>query len=633
MNTLLNLLRYLSVAVFVLLGACGGGGGDGDNTSRAAGTLQLAQTSYDTTEGAVVNIYVGRSGGHSGALSVNYATTDGTALAGSDYAAATGTLTWSDGVSGNQTISIAITDDSAAEASESFMLTLSNASGGTLGANSSATVDIIDNDAVALAAIGSITELDSVTVNGIRYNTNAASVYVNGQPAIAFDLKLGQIVALQGEANFSNATGRADEIRYSASVIGPVENIDATLKRLIVMGQTVLTNADTEFDPSIDPQTFAGLTPGATTQISGFQNADGDILATRIEHDATSTDLQVIGTVAGLDVASMSFSVNRLIVDYSSAALIDLPLGMPTNGLFVLVRGSLADGILVIEEISSSVNQAAATAGRGHLGGIVTRFASPTDFDLNGQQVTTDSSTGYVNGAAGDLQSDAEITIDGEISPDGESILAYEVTFGRPVYDRTTSMFDFEDFTNISVGSLSRVTVTQGAEYSVQVTAGADALDELQVTQSGDTVSIELSNTQIFNAIITMPVLNRIEVGANALAYVTLQNFDQAQMAIELGGVSSLRGEGLRIGALDATVSGVSSLDLGDIGPIGQASVDVSGVSQATLNMSVGSTVTGSVRTGQGTGESRLFYYGSNTAVNVTTDSLSRVIRLGDTRP
>lgn len=194
-------------------------------------------------------------------------------------------------------------------------------------------------------------------------------------------------------------------------------------------------------------------------------------------------------------------------------------------------------------------------------------------------------------------------------------------------------MFDFENFTDISVGSLSRVTVTQGPDYSVQVTAGADALDDLQVTQSGDTVSIELSNNQIFTAIITMPVLNRIEVGANALAYVTLQNFDQAQLAIELGGVSTLRGEGLLIGDLDATVSGVSSLDLGDVGPIGQASVDISGVSQATLNMTVGSTLTGSVRTGQGTGASRLFYYGTNTAVNVTTDSLSRVIRLGDTRP
>jgi len=632
MNTTSLRLRYPGLALLALLGACGGGGG-GDNSSGSSGTVQLGQSSFDTTEGAVVNIYVNRSGGHAGALTVHYATTDGTAVAGSDYVAAAGSLTWPNGTSGNRTISIAITNDGTAEALESFTLTLSNASGGTLGANASATIDIIDDDDVALAAVGPITELNSATVNGIHYDTNAASVYINGLPAIASDLKLGQVVALEGEANFSNATGRADEIRYSASVIGPVENIDVTLKRLIVMGQTVLTNADTEFGPGIDPDTFAGLSPGETAQISGFRNADGDILATRIEPDAMSTDLQVIGTVAGLDLASMSFAINRLIVDYSTAALIDLPLGMPANGLLVMVRGSLTDGVLVVDEISSSIDQVAATGGRGHLGGIVTRFASLADFDLNGLRVTTSLSTGYVNGVADDLQANTEITIDGQINPDGDSVLAYEVTFGRPVYDRTTSMYDFEGFTEISVGSLSRVTVTQGPEYSVQVTAGANALNDLQVTQSGDMVSLGLSNNQIFTAVITMPVLNRIEVGPNALANVTLEDFDQAQMTIELRGVSSLRGEGLLIGDLDVTVSGVSMVDLGDIRPIGQASVEISGVSQATLNMAVGSTLTGSVRTGQGTGASRLFYYGTNVAANVTTDSLSRVIRLGDTRP
>ena len=37
--------------------------------------------------------------------------------------------------------------------------------------------------------------------------------------------------------------------------------------------------------------------------------------------------------------------------------------------------------------------------------------------------------------------------------------------------------------------------------------------------------------------------------------------------------------------------------------------IDVGGVSQATLNMEVGSTLAGSVTTGQGTGNSILFYY------------------------
>ena len=80
-------------------------------------------------------------------------------------------------------------------------------------------------------------------------------------------------------------------------------------------------------------------------------------------------------------------------------------------------------------------------------------------------------------------------------------------------------------------------------------------------------------------------------------------------------------------------MSGVSYLDFGGIRPIGSANIEISGVSQALLNMQVGSALAGSVTTGQGTGESRLYYFGTNVTVDVTTDSLSRVIRLGDTKP
>ena len=76
-----------------------------------------------------------------------------------------------------------------------------------------------------------------------------------------------------------------------------------------------------------------------------------------------------------------------------------------------------------------------------------------------------------------------------------------------------------------------------------------------------------------------------------------------------------------------------SFLDLGGSRPLAFADIDVGGVSQATLNMDVGSTMTGSVSTGQGTGASVLYYYGTNVNVDVTSDWLSRVIRLGGTRP
>ena len=144
-------MKRISLTLFLLiLVACGGSsGGGGNGASNLPGTIQLGNTSYDVTEGAVVNILVTRSGGSSGAVSVDYATADGTAEAGTDYQGMSGTLNYADGLSGNQTISIPITDDGAAEVAEAFTVTLSNVSGATLGARSSATVNIV-NDSAAL---------------------------------------------------------------------------------------------------------------------------------------------------------------------------------------------------------------------------------------------------------------------------------------------------------------------------------------------------------------------------------------------------------------------------------------------------------------------------------------------------
>jgi hypothetical protein len=159
-----------------------------------------------------------------------------------------------------------------------------------------------------------------------------------------------------------------------------------------------------------------------------------------------------------------------------------------------------------------------ATPGeRGHLSGIVTRFVSPTDFDLNGFPVTTNTNTAYVNGVAGDLQASAEITIYGEVISGGNTVLANKVAFGHPINDRTTLAFDFDNFTRVSVLSRSLVTVAQGPEFLLEVTADADIVNNVQVIQTGDTVSFELDNTHLFNAIVEMPLLNQIDVGADAL--------------------------------------------------------------------------------------------------------------------
>ncbi len=67
-----------------------------------------------------------------GTVTVDYATSDGTASAGDDYTATSGTLSFSAGQT-SKTISIAISDDIENESDETFTVTLSNASGTDIG--------------------------------------------------------------------------------------------------------------------------------------------------------------------------------------------------------------------------------------------------------------------------------------------------------------------------------------------------------------------------------------------------------------------------------------------------------------------------------------------------------------------
>ncbi len=95
-----------------------------------------------------VSLIVSRTSGSRGALSVNYATSSGSATTGSDFTAANGALDWGDGDTADKTITVDVTNDSAEELSENFIVTLSNPSGGAqLRENANATVTIADDDA------------------------------------------------------------------------------------------------------------------------------------------------------------------------------------------------------------------------------------------------------------------------------------------------------------------------------------------------------------------------------------------------------------------------------------------------------------------------------------------------------
>jgi hypothetical protein len=110
--------------------------------------LRFENSSYSISEGGgTTTIRVLRTGGTAGAVSVNYATSNGTAASGSDYTSASGTLNWGDGDTAAKTFNISIANDSAVEGNETINLTLSNATNGAqISGTNPVVLTITDND-------------------------------------------------------------------------------------------------------------------------------------------------------------------------------------------------------------------------------------------------------------------------------------------------------------------------------------------------------------------------------------------------------------------------------------------------------------------------------------------------------
>lgn len=115
--------------------------------AAALGTVQLSSDAYGVDENAgTVQLVVTRSGGSSGAVRVELATSDATAQAPGDFTSTRTTVNFADGDTANKTVSVPILDDASVEGAESFGASLSNASGASLGTPAAATVTISDND-------------------------------------------------------------------------------------------------------------------------------------------------------------------------------------------------------------------------------------------------------------------------------------------------------------------------------------------------------------------------------------------------------------------------------------------------------------------------------------------------------
>jgi len=262
-------------------------------------------------------------------VTVDYASQDGTATAGLDYTAVTGTLTFAPGET-TQTITVPVTDDYLAEGSETLDMVLSNPSNATIadgvglgiivdeasptnedtvyavisvdqasvseGQSLTYTVSLVDinYNAVSVPAGNDVTvgiNWTGAAASGVDTSTLPASVVITGNSSISFviDASFDDVVegdeplvatitsVIDNDSSFEATAVGTNDVANSVIVDGTPDAVD----------DTITTDEDTPviipvLGNDTDPEGSALTVTGASTPANGTVtiNADGTITYT-----------------------------------------------------------------------------------------------------------------------------------------------------------------------------------------------------------------------------------------------------------------------------------------------------------------------------------------------------------------
>lgn len=290
--------------------------------------------------------------------------------------------------------------------------------------NSSVDVAGIQGSGRAAAVRGPITRFGSIFIDGVEYDTAAASIVVDDQPGSQAQLHIGQIVTLKGTVNDDGLTGTATEVAFDGTVAGPVQQVNASNNTFVVLGQKIHVNSSTLYSGGIQLLDLNALALGTVVEVSGFISANGDVVASYVDLAPSGGNLRVTGTVRALNVAKHTFRINHLTVDYSVASLGN----PPANGDVVQVQGVAldTDGDLVAATVAPVPGLGAAPGDLVDLSGLITGVTSLLQFVVQGQVVIIDPFNTQLVLHGMPLSLNLSVTVQGTLTASG-AILAKKI--------------------------------------------------------------------------------------------------------------------------------------------------------------------------------------------------------------
>lgn len=341
-------------------------------------------------------------------------------------------------------------------------------------------------------AFGPISNFGSVVVNGVRYDTTGATFTIDGAAGTEDQLDVGDVVTVIGEIDVNTGAATANEVLFDDVVTGPVDSVNLAASSLVVLGQTVFVTPDTSFDDSFAQPSLDGITVGEIIEVTGQIDANGDIVATRLEPKPAGTQFEVHGTVANLDSVAQTFMLSSLLVDYSGAMLDNFPSGMIADGDFVEAKGAAtgANGELIATRVELETGFPDVNLDDfAEIEGFITRFVNATDFDVSGFPVITNAQTVFEGGVAADLGLNIKVEVEGSIDANG-ALVATKVDIRPSKAIRSSALVDSVDAAAGSIVTLG-ITVTTDALTRFEDKSNAN-VDPLTINDinAGDFVEV-----------------------------------------------------------------------------------------------------------------------------------------------
>ncbi|OBQ37069.1 MAG: hypothetical protein AN485_10105, partial [Anabaena sp. MDT14b] len=231
-----------------------------DNDLQPTINLSANQTIVEgNTNPQNVSYTVTLSNASTQAITVQYATANGTAIGGSDYASTTGTLTFNPGII-TQVINIPILNDSLNEANETFTLNLTTATNATLGTAKTATTTITDtlSASVTTTLPGGVENLTLTGTAAINGTGNANNNVLRGNSAnntlTGLDgndtYRFLATTALGTDTITETTTGGIDNLDFTGTTAAVNVNLGITTSqtvnsnlKLIISANNVIENA------------------------------------------------------------------------------------------------------------------------------------------------------------------------------------------------------------------------------------------------------------------------------------------------------------------------------------------------------------------------------------------------------